>query len=60
MVVRNMKYDMNAHKRCIGQNEKPVSGAGCGYAESSANQESSIFRCSAGTSTKATPIPIPG
>jgi len=55
-----MKYDMNAHKRCIGQNEKPVSGAGCGYAESSANQESSIFRCSAGTSTKATPIPIPG
>ena len=60
MVVRNMKHDMNAHKRYIGQNEKPVNGAGCSYAESSANQESSIFRCSAGTSTKATPIPIPG
>jgi hypothetical protein len=55
-----MKHDMNAHKRYIGQNEKPVNGARCGYAESSANQESSIFKCSAGTSTKATPIPIPG
>jgi hypothetical protein len=60
MVVRNMKYDVNAHRRYIGQNEKPVNGARCGYAESSANQESSIFKCSAGTSTKATPIPIPG
>jgi hypothetical protein len=27
MVVRNMKHDMNAHKRYIGQNEKPVNGA---------------------------------